>query len=146
MDSAALFALSPVDGRYRKGADPLRAVLSESGLIRERVRIEAAWLLVLAESVPQLLAQPLSGPVKQSAAGLALEPGEDAPAAVKNIESRINHDVKAVEYFVRDTLAAGGATPAQLELVHFGCTSEDINNLAYARMLRAARSVLSDEL
>ena len=55
MDPAALSALSPIDGRYRKGADPLRAVLSESGLIRERVRIEAAWLLALAESVPQLL-------------------------------------------------------------------------------------------
>jgi adenylosuccinate lyase len=146
MDSAALSALSPVDGRYRKGADALRAVLSESGLIRERVRIEAAWLLSLAESVPQILAQPLSGPVRELAASLALEPGEDAPAAVKAIESRINHDVKAVEYFVREKLTAQGASPAVLELVHFGCTSEDINNLAYARMLRAARTVLSAEL
>ncbi|HEU5136340.1 MAG TPA: adenylosuccinate lyase [Steroidobacteraceae bacterium] len=146
MDSAALLALSPVDGRYRKGADPLRAVLSESGLIRERVRIEAAWLLSLTESVPQLLAQPLGDSVKQVATNLALEPGEDAAAAVKAIESRINHDVKAVEYFVRDKLGQGGATPAQLELVHFGCTSEDINNLAYARMLRSARTVLSSEL
>lgn len=146
MDSAALLALSPVDGRYRKAADPLRAVLSESGLIRERVRIEAAWLLCLAESVPQMLAQPLADPVRKLAASLALEPGDDAPAAVKAIEARINHDVKAVEYFVRDKLAASGATPAVLELVHFGCTSEDINNLAYARMLRAARTVLSAEL
>jgi adenylosuccinate lyase len=136
----------PVDGRYRKGAEPLRAVLSESGLIRERVRIEAAWLLSLAESVPQLLPQPLAEPVRKVASALAAEPGENAPAAVKTIESRINHDVKAVEYFVRDQLAAGGATPAQLELVHFGCTSEDINNLAYARMLRTARTVLSGEL
>jgi len=146
MDSAALTALSPIDGRYRKSADGLRAVLSESGLIRERVRIEAAWLLGLAESVPQLLQQPLSDPVKQLASGLALEPGDDAPAAVKAIESRINHDVKAVEYFVREKLAQSGATPAVLELVHFGCTSEDINNLAYARMLRAARTLLSGEL
>jgi adenylosuccinate lyase len=142
----ALSALSPVDGRYRKSADSLRAVLSESGLIRERVRIEAAWLLSLAESVPQILAQPLAEPVRKLAASLALEPGDDAPAAVKAIEARINHDVKAVEYFVRDKLAASGATPAVLELVHFGCTSEDINNLAYARMLRAARTVLSGEL
>ncbi len=146
MDSAALSALSPVDGRYRKGADSLRAVLSESGLIRERVRIEAAWLLSLTESVPQILAQPLPEPVRKLAASLALEPGDDAPAAVKAIEARINHDVKAVEYFVREKLAASGATPAVLELVHFGCTSEDINNLAYARMLRAARAVLSAEL
>ncbi|HET7810494.1 MAG TPA: adenylosuccinate lyase [Steroidobacteraceae bacterium] len=146
MDSAALSALSPVDGRYRKSADGLRAVLSESGLIRERIRIEAAWLLSLADSVPQLLPQPLSEPVKKLAAALALEPGDDAPAAVKAIEARINHDVKAVEYYVREKLTTGGATPATLELVHFGCTSEDINNLAYARMLRAARTLMSAEL
>jgi adenylosuccinate lyase len=146
MDAAALSALSPVDGRYRKAADGLRPVLSESGLIRERIRIEAAWLLGLAESVPQLLQQPLPDAVRQVAAGLALDPGDEAPAAVKAIESRINHDVKAVEYFVRDKLTRSGATPAVLELVHFGCTSEDINNLAYARMLRAARTLLSAEL
>ena len=146
MEPAALFALSPIDGRYRKGADSLRAVLSESGLIRERVRIEAAWLLALAESVPQLLTQPLPAAVKQLAASLALEPGDEAAAAVKAIEARINHDVKAVEYFVREKLSTSGASPAVLELVHFGCTSEDINNLAYARMLRAARTVLSKEL
>ena len=146
MEPAALSALSPIDGRYRKAADSLRPVLSESGLIRERVRIEAAWLLSLADSVPQLLTQPLSEPVRQLAASLALEPGDEAPLAVKAIENRINHDVKAVEYFVRERLAQAGAPPAVLELVHFGCTSEDINNLAYARMLRAARAVLSNEL
>ncbi len=146
MDSAALLALSPVDGRYRKSADALRAVLSESGLIRERIRIEAAWLLVLAEAAPQILGQPLADPIVKLASGMALEPGDDAPTAVKAIESRINHDVKAVEYYVREKLSTAGASPAVLELVHFGCTSEDINNLAYARMLRAARTVLSGEL
>jgi adenylosuccinate lyase len=146
LEPAALSALSPIDGRYRKGADSLRDVLSESGLIRERVRIEAAWLLALSGSVPQLLSQPLPAAVKQRAESLATEPGADAAAAVKTIEARINHDVKAVEYFVREQLAAGGASPAILELVHFGCTSEDINNLAYARMLRAARGVLSGAL
>ncbi len=146
MDPSALLAISPVDGRYRKGADPLRAVLSESGLIRERIRIEAAWLLALADAAPQLAALPLGDAVRRLAADLADEPGDDATAAVKAIESRINHDVKAVEYFVRDKLAAGGATPAVLELVHFGLTSEDVNNLAYARMLRAARTVLAGEL
>jgi adenylosuccinate lyase len=146
MDSAALSALSPVDGRYRKGADGLRAVLSESGLIRERIRIEAAWLLSLAESVPAILKGPLPDRVRKLAAALAIEPGDDAPAAVKAIEARINHDVKAVEYFVREKLTTSGASPAVLELVHFGCTSEDINNLAYARMLRAARLVLLGDL
>jgi adenylosuccinate lyase len=96
--------------------------------------------------VPQILAQPLPDAVRQLAASMALEPGDDAPGAVKNIEARINHDVKAVEYYVREKLAQSGATPATLELVHFGCTSEDINNLAYARMLRAARTLLSGEL
>ncbi|HEX6396338.1 MAG TPA: adenylosuccinate lyase, partial [Steroidobacteraceae bacterium] len=85
-------------------------------------------------------------PIVKLASGMALEPGEDAPAAVKAIESRINHDVKAVEYYVREKLTTAGATPGTLELVHFGCTSEDINNLAYARMLRAARTLLSAEL
>jgi adenylosuccinate lyase len=146
MDPAALSALSPVDGRYRKAADGLRAVLSESGLIRERIRIEAAWLLCLTDAVPRLLTQPLGDAARELAASLALEPGDDAPAAVKAIEARINHDVKAVEYFVRDKLTQIGATPAALELVHFGCTSEDINNLAYARMLRAARTLLAAEL
>jgi adenylosuccinate lyase len=144
LEPAALTALSPVDGRYRKSADGLRAVLSESGLIRERVRIEAAWLLSLVDAVPGILQAPLPEAVRKVAEGLALEPGDDAPAAVKAIEARINHDVKAVEYFVREKLH--GASPAVLELVHFGCTSEDINNLAYARMLRAARQVLSVEL
>src|ERR1044071_783774 len=101
MDSAALSALSPVDGRYKKSADGLRAVLSESGLIRERIRIESAWLLSLAEAVPGLLKEPLSDAVRQLAASLALEPGDDAPAAVKAIQSRINHDVKGGEYFLR---------------------------------------------
>ena len=146
MEPAALSALSPVDGRYRKSADGLRAVLSESGLIRERVRIEAAWLLVLAEAVPSLPGAALTDPVRQRAGALAREPGDDAPAAVKAIEARINHDVKAVEYFVREQLAASGASPAVLELVHFGCTSEDINNLAYARMLRTARQLLVGDL
>jgi adenylosuccinate lyase len=103
-------------------------------------------LLSLAEAVPQILDQPLGDAVKKLCAGMALEPGDDAPAAVKAIEARINHDVKAVEYFVREKLTTAGATPAVLELVHFGCTSEDINNLSYARMLRAARLVLSAEL
>ncbi len=146
MDPASLSALSPVDGRYRKAADPLREILSEAGLIQERVRIEAAWVLSLTAEVPALLPQPLSDTVRQLCARLAVEPGDEAAPAVKSIESRINHDVKAVEYFVREKLQTAGAPPAVLELVHFGCTSEDINNLAYARMLRAARTVLLAEL
>jgi adenylosuccinate lyase len=139
---AALEALSPVDGRYAREAAPLRALLSEAALIRERVRIEAQWLLQLAAAVPQLPGARLSAAVRTRAQQLASAPDEGAAPAVKTIEARINHDVKAVEYYVREQLAAAGASAATLELVHFGCTSEDINNLAYARLLKAARELL----
>ena len=135
-------ALSPVDGRYRAATEPLRGLLSEAGLIRERIRIEAHWLVHLSTAVPQLKGAALSAQVVSRARELAREPDVDAPAAVKAIEARTNHDVKAVEYYVREQLAAAGANEAALELVHFGCTSEDINNLSYARILQAARAVM----
>src|SRR5215831_16083023 len=138
----ALEALSPVDGRYRTTTAPLRGLLSEAGLIRERIRIEAKWLLHLAAAVPQLAGATLGAAVSERAEQLAEAPDEAAPATVKSIEARINHDVKAVEYYVREQLGAAGASPATLELVHFGCTSEDINNLCYARLLRSARGIL----
>jgi len=140
MDQTRLLAISPVDGRYAATAEPLRALFSEAGLIRERIRIEALWLLELAAAVPQLAGAALPKAVAARAAALAADPGPDAPAAVKDIESRIKHDVKAVEYFVRQELTRAGAAPATLELVHFGCTSEDINNLSYARLLHQARA------
>ena len=138
----ALEALSPVDGRYRAVTEPLRGLLSEAGLIRERIRIEAQWLLHLAGAVPQLSGSKLSAAVAECARQLANVPDESAAAVVKSIELRINHDVKAVEYYVREQLRAAGASAATLELVHFGCTSEDINNLSYAGLLRAARGTL----
>src|SRR6185437_15857638 len=137
---SAVDALSPVDGRYRAATEPLRALLSEAGLIRERIRVEAQWLVLLAQSVPQLAGARPSSAVIARAQQLAREPDSEAAAAVKAIESRTNHDVKAVEYYVREQLAAAGASAALLELVHFGCTSEDINNLSYARILQASRA------
>ncbi|HTQ37079.1 MAG TPA: adenylosuccinate lyase [Steroidobacteraceae bacterium] len=139
MDSS-LTALSPVDGRYRAATEGLARLLSEGGLVRERIRVEALWLQQLGESLPELPAAAWSRPLAACLQELATEPGEDSPRRVKAIEKRINHDVKAVEYFVRESLAAAGASPAQLELVHFGCTSEDINNLGYARLLARARA------
>ncbi|MGH8298089.1 MAG: adenylosuccinate lyase [Steroidobacteraceae bacterium] len=136
---AAVAALSPVDGRYRAATEPLRDLLSEAGLIRERVRIEAAWLLHLTAAVPQLAGAALAPAASARARELAREPDADCAPAVKTIEARINHDVKAVEYYVRQQLAAAGASEASLELVHFGCTSEDINNVGYARLLGEAR-------
>jgi adenylosuccinate lyase len=139
---SAVDALSPVDGRYRAATEPLRGLLSEAGLIRERIRIEAQWLLHLSASVPQLAGASLTPEVVARAGQLAREPDADAALAVKAIEARTNHDVKAVEYYVREQLSAAGATEAVLELVHFGCTSEDINNLSYARILFVARTKL----
>src|SRR6201999_334367 len=139
-------ALSPVDGRYRAATAPLRGVLSEAGLIRERIRVEAHWLLHLCASVPQLAGSALPASVVERARQLANDPDDGAAEAVKVIEAGINHDVRAVEYYVRQQLSAAGASAATLELVHFGCTSEDINNLSYARMLKAARVTLSETL
>ena len=137
-----LTALSPVDGRYASKLDSLRAGFSEAGLIAQRVRIEAAWLTYLSETarIPQLreLAPPLRDVLKR----LAMSPPADAADSVKKIEQRTNHDVKAVEYYVREQLAAAGAAAQTLEFVHFACTSEDINNLSYACMLRDARASL----
>jgi len=143
---SSLEALSPVDGRYRAATAPLRDLMSEAGLIRERVRIESSWLLHLSASVPQLAGAALDPAVLGRARQLAAEPDAAAAETVKAIEARINHDVKAVEYYVRQQLAAAGATEAALELVHFGCTSEDINNLSYARILQVARQRLLEIL
>jgi adenylosuccinate lyase len=148
-DAAALAALSPLDGRYRRATEPLRELLSESGLIRERIRIEAHWLLHLAQAAPMLVGAGLSADVRAAAQGLAEHPPQDAAGRVKRIEARTNHDMKAVEYYVREVLHSAGATSANLELVHFGCTSEDINNLSYAKLLAAARIIMlgaADEL
>jgi adenylosuccinate lyase len=148
-DPSGLSALSPLDGRYRHATEPLRELLSESGLIRERIRIESQWLLHLAQAAPMLAGATLAPGVRAAALALAEHPPPDAAEIVKHIEARTNHDVKAVEYYVRDVLKTAGATGANLELVHFGCTSEDINNLSYAKLLHAARIVLlgaADEL
>lgn len=139
-------ALSPVDGRYRRATEPLRRLLSEGGLIRERIRIEARWLLHLSDAIPQLAGARLSPAVRARAVELAEDAPPEACEAVKHIEARINHDVKAVEYYVRERLAEAGAEAATLELTHFGCTSEDVNNLSYARLLAAARTVLAGSL
>jgi adenylosuccinate lyase len=142
MDLDPIDAISPVDGRYRGAAEALRPIFSERGLIRERIRVEAEWFRCLVTEVEPFRQHSGHARVLERAAALAAQPDVDAAGAVKAIEARTNHDVKAVEYYVREALATAGASPAALELVHFGCTSEDINNVAYARMLLAARQVL----
>jgi adenylosuccinate lyase len=134
-------ALSPLDGRYAGKLAPLREVFSEAGLMRERVRIECAWLLALAEG-PAAALRDLPAAAGVWAQSLASDPSATDVPAIKAIEARTKHDVKAVEYWIRDQLKRRGTRAPQLEWVHFACTSEDINNLAYALMLKRARDTI----
>jgi adenylosuccinate lyase len=139
MSLTPLAAISPVDGRYASRCAELRALFSESGLIRARVRVEVAWLHALAGPGGLVEMQGLSAADLDVATALADGFSERAAAAVKAIELETNHDVKAVEYFIKQQLAPHAAWQPRLEFVHFACTSEDINNLAYALMCLEAR-------
>lgn len=139
MTDHRLHALSPLDGRYADRCGDLAALFSEAALIAWRVRVEAAWFRQLASTGRFPAIATLPPAVVARTAELAAAPGAAAAARVKEIERETRHDVKAVELYVREQLASAGASAAQLEFVHFGCTSEDINNLAYAQMLVQAR-------
>ena len=131
-----LKAISPLDGRYQRKVDALGDAFSEFALTRERVRAEFAWLKSLAGAVdiPELPA--LSGAATQFLDGLIEQFSVDDAAAVKAIEAITNHDVKAVEYWIKDKFKALPELAAHGEFVHFACTSEDINNVSHALMLR----------
>jgi len=139
MSLTPLTALSPVDGRYAARCDQLRALFSESGLIRARVRVEIAWLHVLAGPGGVAEMRGLSESDLAAAAAVATDFGEAGALEIKAIERETNHDVKAVEYFIKRRLAPHPAWSGRLEFVHFACTSEDINNLAYGLMCLEAR-------
>jgi adenylosuccinate lyase len=137
--ASPLTALSPLDGRYAGSADPLRPYFSEYALIRYRVRIELAWLLALAAEPAIAELKPFS---RATAAGLkALIAGfsENDAKQIKSIEAGTNHDVKAIEYWLKARLARNREVQGALEFIHFAATSEDINNLAYALMLAESR-------
>ena len=139
-ERSPLAAISPVDGRYGSKTAPLREIASEYGLIRYRVVVEVRWLQALADHAQFDALAPLGEEAKHFLDGLV--DGFSLPDAerVKAIERKTNHDVKAVEYFVRERIAACAELAGAQELVHFACTSEDVNNLAYAMMLRDARA------
>jgi adenylosuccinate lyase len=132
-------ALSPLDGRYAGKLTSLRDVFSEAGLMRERVRVECAWFLALAGGPAEAVLRDLPAAAGVWAHSLASDPAATDVPAIKSIEARTKHDVKAVEIWIRGEMKRHGAAAAQLEWVHFACTSEDINNLAYALMLKRAR-------
>jgi len=140
VDPAGLTALSPLDGRYATKCAPLREYLSEYALIRYRTLIEIRWLQHLADEPAVEELQPLDGPVKDVLNALADGFDLEAARRVKALEATTNHDVKAVEYFLREKLTGVSSSSAGLEaFLHFACTSEDINNLSYSLMLRDAR-------
>ncbi len=136
---ARLLALSPLDGRYAGKVDALRPVFSEYGLIRARVRVEVEWLLALAGEPGITELAPFSEAAVSRLRALADGLSVEDAARVKEIERTTNHDVKAVEYLIKERLKDDAELAPALEFVHFACTSEDINNLSYALMLRQAR-------
>ena len=140
MDLSALTAISPVDGRYGARVGALRRFTSEYGLIRYRVRIEVAWLKALAHRTEFAALEPFSDDAMRILDGIESGFSFDDALRVKAIERRTNHDVKAVEYFVRERMSDSPELARACAFVHFACTSEDINNLAYALMLSDARA------
>ncbi len=134
-----LTAVSPVDGRYARHTAPLRALLSEYGLIRHRVLVEVRWLeaLSVCDGVPEVA--PFGPAALARLHALADGFGEEDAARVKAIEARTNHDVKAVEYYLRERCEPDPELARASAFLHFACTSEDINNLAWALMLERAR-------
>ncbi|MEQ8033832.1 adenylosuccinate lyase [Xanthomonas sp. WHRI 6106] len=139
MSDSALLALSPLDGRYASKVDALRPIFSEYGLIRARVKVEIEWLLALAAEPGIAELAPFSTAASQRLRALADDFSVTHAARVKEIERTTNHDVKAVEYFIKEQLAGDAELGPALEFVHFACTSEDINNLSYGLMLEQAR-------
>jgi adenylosuccinate lyase len=139
MDLSSLTAVSPVDGRYGAKTADLRPIFSEFGLIRHRVLVEVRWLQALAAQpqIPEV--PPLSGHATNLLDAIVDNFHEEDAQRVKNIERTTNHDVKAVEYFLKEKIAGNGELAAISEFIHFACTSEDINNLSHALMLREGR-------
>jgi adenylosuccinate lyase len=142
MSDAQLLALSPLDGRYAAKVDALRPIFSEFGLIRARVKVEVEWLLALASEPGIAELAPFSDAAAMRLRALARDFSTADAARVKEIERTTNHDVKAVEYLIKERLGGDPELGPSLEFVHFACTSEDINNLSYALMLNESRQAV----
>ena len=139
VDLSSLMAISPVDGRYASKVERLRPLVSEFGLIRHRVEVEIGWLEALAAH-PGISEVPrFSNDAAERLRGILRGFGSSEAARVKEIEATTNHDVKAVEYFLKEEIEGEAELAEVSEFIHFACTSEDINNLSYGLMLRRAR-------
>jgi adenylosuccinate lyase len=139
MELTALNALSPLDGRYQSKVDPLRPFFSEYALIKHRALVEVEWLKALAAAPSIKEIQAFSPSTIQELDAAINNFGEADAAQVKTIEMRTNHDVKALEYWLKDKFANNAEIKKASEFIHFACTSEDINNLSHALMLKNAR-------
>ena len=138
MTLSALTALSPLDGRYAAKVSALRPLLSEFGLMHRRVQVEIEWFIALSDAgLPEFT--PLSDAARQTARALVSNFAEADAQAIKDIEKTTNHDVKAVEYWIKSRFAGHTELEKAGEFVHFACTSEDINNTSHGLMLKAAR-------
>jgi adenylosuccinate lyase len=138
MTLTALTALSPLDGRYAAKVENLRIHFSEYGLIRNRVRVEIEWLKALAAASAIGECPTFSGATKAELDGVVANFSVADAEAIKAIEARTNHDVKAMEYWLKERLAGNVEVMRVSEFIHFGCTSEDINNVSHALMLKDA--------
>jgi adenylosuccinate lyase len=134
-----LAALSPLDGRYAKALDPLRVYFSEQALIHYRIRVELEWLQALAAERAVRELKPFTPRTVGAFRKVVQDFSERDAEHIKNIEAETNHDVKAIEYWLRSKLGKNKEAQGALEFIHFACTSEDINNLSYALMLRESR-------
>ena len=135
----SLTALSPLDGRYHNKTAELRPLFSEYGLIRHRVLVEIRWLLALGEHKKIKEVAPFSTATQKLLNGIVTNFSEADARRVKEIEATTNHDVKAIEYFLKEKTRDNREIARCTEFIHFACTSEDINNLAYALMLKQSR-------
>ncbi|ADI89887.1 adenylosuccinate lyase [Acinetobacter oleivorans] len=138
----ALTALSPLDGRYASKCDALRPFLSEFGLIHARVTVEVRWLQALSNRPEIVEVAPFSNETNAALDAIVSNFSEEDANRIKEIERTTNHDVKAVEYFLKEKIASIAELQNAGEFIHFACTSEDINNLSHALMLKNGREVL----
>jgi adenylosuccinate lyase len=145
MELSSLTAVSPVDGRYGRKTQLLRPVFSEYGLIYHRVLVEVRWLQALSklQQIPEV--PPFSSEASQLLENIIDQFSEQDAQRIKDIEKTTNHDVKAVEYFLKEKISNNAELMAVNEFIHFACTSEDINNLSHALMLKAGREMVADQ-
>jgi len=142
MELSALSAISPVDGRYGSKVKSLRPIFSEFGLIKYRVTVEVRWLQKLAQTDAIAEVPAFSAQANAALDAIVADFSEEDALSIKNIEATTNHDVKAVEYFLKEKIADNAELNAVTEFIHFACTSEDINNLSHGLMLNDCRETV----